>query len=72
MSNVRDKALLQQIAFRIRELRLERNITQEVFYYDTNIHVARIETGKRNIQVSTLAKICDYLDITWWISLRHS
>ena len=64
MSNVRDRVLLQKIAWRVKQIRTSRNITQEVFYYDTNIHIARIETGKLNISVCTLAKICDYFNMS--------
>ncbi|HYH57570.1 MAG TPA: helix-turn-helix transcriptional regulator [Anseongella sp.] len=56
--------LLLSIALRIKELRKNAGITQEEFYIDTNIHVARIETGKQNISVSTLLRICGYLGIT--------
>lgn len=64
MTNVRDKVLLKKIAWRIKQLRTEREMTQEVFYYDTSIHIARIETGNLNISVCTLAKICDYLGVS--------
>lgn len=33
-------------------------------YIDTNIHIARIETAKVNISVSTLKAICDYFGIS--------
>jgi len=55
--------LIQRIVFCIKELRKSKNITLEVFYFDTGIHLARIEQGKQNITVATLSKICDYLDI---------
>lgn len=34
-----------------------------MFYFDTGIHLARIEQGKQNITVSTLSKICEYFSI---------
>lgn len=52
--------LNQRIVFCIKEIRKEKNITLEVFYFDTGIHLARIEQGKQNITVATLLKICDY------------
>lgn len=55
--------LSKRIVFCIKELRKSKNITLEVFYFDTGIHLARIEQGKQNITVATLSKICDYLDI---------
>jgi transcriptional regulator with XRE-family HTH domain len=59
-----NKELLLKIAQRIKQLREEKGISQEVFYIDTDIHIARIETGKLNITVSTLQSICDYFEIS--------
>lgn len=56
--------LLLKIAQRIKRLREEKNISQEMFYIDTDIHVARIETAKINITVSTLQDICTYFSIS--------
>ena len=58
-----DTELLWQIARRIKALREERNITQEVFYHDTGIHIGRIERAQRDISVTTLARICGYLEV---------
>ena len=55
-----DRDLLLAIAKRVKQLREEKDISQEVFYIDTDIHIARIETGKLNITISTLKSICDY------------
>lgn len=52
------------VALRIKQLREERNITQEVFVFDTNINIGRIESGKSNITISTLAAVCNYLNVT--------
>ena len=60
---LQNTALSQRIVFCIKELRKSKNITLEVFYFDTGIHLARIEQGKQNMTVATLSKICDYLDI---------
>ena len=62
MTQVKDDTLLKNIAQRIKELRTAKGITQEVFYNDTNIHIARIERGNLNISVSTLKAICLYLE----------
>lgn len=48
---------------RIKELRIAKGISQDIFFCDTQIHIARIETAKVNITVSTLSAICDYLGI---------
>lgn len=64
MGQIRNDKLLKLIALRIKELRLEKDISQEDFYIDTNIHIARIETAKINLSISTLNAICEYFDIT--------
>jgi transcriptional regulator with XRE-family HTH domain len=56
--------LSQRIVSCIKEIRRTKNITLEVFYFDTGIHLARIEQGKQNITVATLSKICDYFEIS--------
>ena len=62
MTHIKDKALLEKIAERIKELRTAKGISQDIFYYDTNIHIARIERGNLNISVCTLNAICKYLE----------
>lgn len=64
MKQIRNQDLLLQIALRIKQLRDMRGISQEVMYMDTQIHIARIETAKVNVSVSTLYAICHYFDIT--------
>jgi predicted phosphatase len=59
-----NKILLLKIARRIKQLREEKNVSQEVFYIDTDIHIARIETAKNNITIITLQAICDYFSIS--------
>jgi len=56
--------LVSKIASRIKQLREEKNVSQDMFYIDTDIHIARIESGKSNITVSTLSAICDYFGIS--------
>ncbi len=63
MTQLSDTELLKGLANRIKELRHKKGITQEDFYTDTNIHIARIERGKTNITVSTLNAICNYFGI---------
>lgn len=59
-----NQLLLARIVFCIKEIRKAKKITLEVFYFDTGIHLARIEQGKQNISISTLNKICEYLEIS--------
>jgi len=59
-----NKILVSSIAKKIKQLREDKGISQEMFYIDTDIHIGRIESGKSNITVSTLSSICDYFEIT--------
>ena len=63
MEQTRDKALLQKIALHIKALREAKGLSQEQFYNETDIHIGRIETGKVNISVSTVSKLCNYFGI---------
>jgi transcriptional regulator with XRE-family HTH domain len=63
MSQTTNHTLNLKIAEKIKQLRAVNNITLEVFYFDTGIHLARIEQGKTNITISTLKRICDYFDL---------
>lgn len=56
--------LVSKIACRIKQLREQKGISQDSFFIDTDIHIARIESGKSNVTVSTLSAICDYFGIT--------
>jgi transcriptional regulator with XRE-family HTH domain len=64
MSQLKNQLLLKKIASRIKLLREKQDVTQEQFYYDTGIHLGRIETGKMNISISTLDSICKYFNLT--------
>jgi transcriptional regulator with XRE-family HTH domain len=59
-----NQELLDGIAKRIKGLREERRVSQDTFYIDTDIHIARIELGRINVTVSTLKDICDYFEIS--------
>ena len=59
-----NRDLLSKIAKKIKQLREEKNVSQEMFYIDTDIHIARIETGKQNVTISTLQAICEYFEIS--------
>lgn len=60
---LQNKALLERMVICIKEIRKTKKVTLEVFYFDTGIHLARIEQGKQNISIATLSKICDYFEI---------
>ena len=59
-----DKELLNKIILTIKQVRKKHGVTLENFYFETGIHLARIEQGKTNISVSTLSKICNYFNLS--------
>lgn len=59
-----NQELLKRISIRVKELREERKISQEVFVTDTGINIGRIESCKSNFSVTTLQNICSYFGIT--------
>ncbi len=61
---IKDIELLKKIAKRLKNLRVEKNLTQEMVYNDTEIHIARIESGQQNVSVSTLYALCKYYSVT--------
>jgi transcriptional regulator with XRE-family HTH domain len=63
MNQIRDNKLLKKIAVVVKQLREEKELSQEEVYNDTNIHVGRIETAKTNISVSSLSALCKYFKI---------
>lgn len=63
MKQIRDTKLLQKVAIVIKQLREEKNMTQEDVYNDTNIHIGRIETAHANLSVSTLSALCKYFKV---------
>ena len=64
MAQIRDQELLQRIALKLKQLREKKGVSQEQMYNETDIHIARIETAKVNVSVSTLSKLCEYFEIS--------
>jgi transcriptional regulator with XRE-family HTH domain len=64
MGQFQDEILLRKIVDRIKKLREQKGVTLEKFYNDTNINLARIESRKANISLSTLQAICKYFGVT--------
>ncbi|MEO9512445.1 MAG: helix-turn-helix transcriptional regulator [Flavobacteriaceae bacterium] len=56
--------LLSNLAKRVKELRKIKDVTQEEALNDTGIQFSRIEQGKRDVQLSTLYKLCQYFEIS--------
>lgn len=64
MAQIRNQDLLNKIALRIKQLRLEKGVSQAEIYNEIEVHIARIETAKVNISVSTLSKLCEYFGVS--------
>ena len=58
-----DKVVGEVIA-RLKQLRRDHGLSQMDVYIDTDINIARIESGRGNMSISTLADLCDYYQIT--------
>lgn len=58
----------QKVGERIKELRIEQNLSQEKLALKAEVdrtYIASVESGKRNISIVTLEKIICSLDITF-------
>lgn len=64
MSQQKDLELLSFIAQKLKSLREEKGVSQQDVLNDTGIHIARIETGKLNISVSTMLGLCKYFNLS--------
>ncbi len=52
------------VAKRLKQIREERGLSQTTVYIDTDYNLGRIEVGKTNISISTLAILCKYYEIS--------
>ena len=60
----REGELLNKIVLRLKRLREKKGVSQEQVYNETDIHIARIETAKNNPTITTIARLCDYFEIS--------
>jgi transcriptional regulator with XRE-family HTH domain len=61
---LKNQEIINQIVSLLKLLREENGLTQEDVYNDTGIHIARIETRRVNISISTLAALSNYFNLT--------
>jgi transcriptional regulator with XRE-family HTH domain len=64
--NVKNKAIIKAVGARIRELRIEANLSQEQLAYEADVplsQIGRIERGENNPTVSTLYVIAEALKV---------
>jgi transcriptional regulator with XRE-family HTH domain len=59
-----NEALIEKITLKVKKLREEKGISLQAFYNDTGIHLARIESERRDMPISTLSRICEYFGMT--------
>jgi len=64
MQRPRNARLIEKIVLKIRKLREEKGVTLQEFYNDTGIHLARIESEKRDLPITTIQRICEYFGLT--------
>ncbi len=59
-----DDKVLRQVAERIREIRKELKITQDVVEEDSGLSVGRIEAGSADLTLTTIVIPCDYFEVS--------
>ncbi len=59
-----ESELIEKIVLKIKKLRENKGVSLQEFYNDTGIHLARIESEKRDIPISTISRVCKYFDLT--------
>jgi transcriptional regulator with XRE-family HTH domain len=64
MGRYKDKALVEKVIIKIKKLRELKGVSLQEFYNDTGMHLARIESEKRDIPLSTLKRVCEYFGLT--------
>lgn len=60
----RNDFFVGQVVGKLKGFRQERNLPQEVVSDETGLNIGRIETGRHDISLSTLASLCDYYGIS--------
>lgn len=64
MGQLKNTVLLKKIAAELKALRRANNLTLADVYYDTKIHIGRIESFKVNLSISTLDALCRYYEVS--------
>jgi transcriptional regulator with XRE-family HTH domain len=64
---MKDQPLIEQFGRRIRQLRTERNLSQEELSFQTGFHrtyIGMVERGERNISLSNIGVFAKVFDLT--------
>lgn len=64
LSVMQQEELLQVLAKKLKYLRKLKGLSQDEVLFDTGIHIARIEQGKRDISFTTLCRLADYFEVS--------
>ncbi len=64
MAKRHDEKLLRRIAERLRDIRKELKITQDVVKEEIGVAISEIEGGRMNPTIMTIAILCEYYDVT--------
>lgn len=59
-----DQEFIKALARELARERKRLGFTQQEIYDETGIHIGRIECMEKSIQVTTLYRICEYMDIS--------
>lgn len=57
-------SLEAEVVYRLQRLRQERGYTLQEVYDATGVHIARLESKKANMTVTTLGTLCHFYDIS--------
>lgn len=60
----KNEILMKDIARRLKELREAKGVSQQFVYIDTDLNIGKIEVGKTNLSMNTLAILCSYYGVT--------
>ena len=60
----RDAEMNRWIAERLKMYRIARGLTQEDVCFELGVNIARIESGRHSLSISTLARLCRLYGIT--------
>ena len=60
----RDNQFFTAIAWKLKEIRNGRGISQQRVTMDTGINISRIESGNRMLSVYSLAILCKYYEVS--------
>lgn len=64
MAQRHDPHLQTQLAQKLKVLRAQKGVSQQQVYNDTDVHIGRIETGKMNATINTIAILSRYFGLT--------